>query len=146
MLPRQNGPGSRNQATVTETLMKATTFAMAVAVIIAPAVGFAHGQAPQAAHGGQVQEAHENWVELVVNTDQVMVYVLDEARKPIPASEVSGTATVAVGGKIFKVELVAAEGNSLRGKLPIPASGQTAATVSLKIAGNPASARFTIKR
>lgn len=104
--------------------------------------GFAHGQAPQAAHGGQLRDAHGNWIELVVSGDQVAVYVTDERGTPVPASQVSGTATVLIGGQPHKVQLTPAEGNELTGKLPVPASGNTAATVSLKIGGKPATARF----
>ncbi len=122
--------------------MKPTIFALAAALSFAPAAGFAHGQAPQAAHGGQVQDAHGSWVELVVNGDWVEIYVTDEHENPVPAAQVSGTATVLIGGQPHKVQLSPADGNELTGKLPIPASGKTVAMVSLKIAGKAATARF----
>ena len=71
------------------------------------------------------------------------LYVLDEAKKPVPASQVSGTVTVLADGKMHKVELSPAEGNSLQGELPVAPSGRVVATASLKISGKAVSARFT---
>lgn len=122
--------------------MKFPTLALAAALVLSPAAGFAHGQPPAAAHGGQVQDAHGSWVELVVRGDQVEVYVMDEHGGPVPAAQVSGTATVMVAGQPQKVQLSPAEGNELTGKLTTPASGKTVATVSLKIGGKAATARF----
>ena len=82
------------------------------------------------------------WLELVVRNKDVTLYVLDEAKKPVPASQVSGTVTVLADGKMHKVELSPAEGNSLHGELPVGLSGQVVATASLRIAGKAVSARF----
>lgn len=122
--------------------MKLSTVAFAFGLALAPAVAFAHGERPQAAHGGEIQDAQGVWVELVVKADVVTVYVLTEDNKPVPAAQMSGTATVLVDGKSHKVELSPAEANSLRGKLPVAAQGKVVATVSLKVGGKPASARF----
>jgi hypothetical protein len=67
---------------------------------------------------------------------------MDEHGGSVPASQVSGTATVMVGGQPQKVQLSPAEGNELKGKLATTASGKTVATVSLKISGKAATARF----
>ncbi len=91
-----------------------------------------------------MQEAHENWVELVVSGTQVKLYVLDEGRKPVPASQLSGSASVLMGGKIYKLELVPGADNDLEGPLPAAGPGVSAATVFLKIRGQAASARFAI--
>lgn len=124
-------------------MTKRSSVALWAALLLAPATALAHGEPPQSMHGGLIQEAHENWIELVVSGTQVKLYVMDEGKKPVPAAQVSGTASVLVGGKIYKVNLVPGAGNSLEGQLPIPASGASAATVSLKIGGQPVSARFT---
>ena len=115
---------------------------MVLAFAFAPVPGFAHGERPQAAHGGAVQEAAELWLELVVQGTDVQVYVLDEARRPVPAAQISGTATVLIEGKSYKVELSPAEANSVHGTLPVAATGRIVATVALKVGGKPASARF----
>lgn len=122
--------------------MKLLALALVAALAASSTAVFAHGPAPAAAHGGQVQDAHGSWVELVVRGDQVELYVMDEHGGPIAAARVSGTATVMVGGQPQKVQLSAAEGNELTGKLASPALGKTVATVSLKIGGKAATARF----
>lgn len=123
--------------------MRLTTTVMMLALALAPGAAFAHGEAPPATHGGTIQEAHEMWLELVVRDKEVTIYVLDEAKKPVPSAQVSGTVTVLAGGKMYKVALSPAEGNSLHGELPAPATGRVAATVSLKVDGKAMSARFT---
>src|SRR5690349_7195167 len=125
-----------------EISVKPTLLVIAVALVLAPAAGFAHGQAPQAAHGGRVQDAHGSWVEFVAKGDQVEIYVTDEHGDPIPASRISGMASVLIGGQPHKVQLVPAGGHVLTGKLPVPPPDNPVATVSLKIAGKPATARF----
>lgn len=130
--------------------MKPTTMALTAALVSMSTTSFAHGEPPRAVHGGQVQEASENWIELVLGADKLTLYVLDHSGRPIPASEVSGTTTVLLGGKVHKLELAPAAGNRLEAQLPVDAAGQVAgsvpATVSLKIAGKPASARFAITK
>ena len=122
--------------------MRLSAAPLILALALTPVYGFAHGEAPAAAHGGVVQEAGEMWLELVVNGDNVTVYVLNEGQKPMPAAQMSGTATVLVNGKGHKVELTPAEGNSLHGTLPVKATGRMVATVSIKAGGKTASARF----
>lgn len=123
--------------------MRLTASYLTLALALAPSAVFAHGEAPPASHGGLMQEAHEMWLELVVRNKDVMLYVLDEAKKPVSASQVSGTVTVLADGKMHKVELSPAEGNSLHGELPVASSGRVFATASLKISGKAVSARFT---
>lgn len=122
--------------------MRLVATALGLALAMAPVSGFAHGELPIASHGGVVQEAGEIYLELVVKGTDVVVYVLDEARKPVPGAQASGTATILVDGKSHKVELKPAEGNSLRGTLPVEATGKVVATVALKVGGKTASARF----
>lgn len=122
--------------------MKIPLALLVATLALAPAAAFAHGQPPAAAHGGQVQDAHGSWVELVVHGDQIELYVMDEHGDPVSAMLVSGTATVMVGGQPQKAQLSPAEGNELTGKLATPVSGKTVATVSLKIGGKAATARF----
>lgn len=116
-----------------------------VALALTPGAVSAHGEAPRAAHGGLIQEAQELWVELVVKGTDVAVYVVDEARKPVPATQISGTATVLVGGQSYKVELSASGGDGVLGRLPAPVTGNVVAVVALKVGGKAVSARFTSK-
>ncbi|EIZ84356.1 MULTISPECIES: hypothetical protein [Methylobacterium] len=125
--------------------MRLSAIPLILTLALAPTAGFAHGEAPHAAHGGLMQEAQELWVELVVKGADVAVYVTDEARKPVPATQVSGTATVLVGGQSYKVELSATGGDGVQGRLPAPVTGSVMATVALKVGGKAVSARFTSK-
>jgi hypothetical protein len=122
--------------------MRLAATALGLALVLVPVSGFAHGELPAASHGGLVQEAGEMYLELVVKGTDVTVYVLDQARKPVPGTQAAGTATVLVDGKSHKVELKAAEGNSLHAVLPVEATGRIVATVALKVGGRTASARF----
>jgi len=122
--------------------MKLAAIALGLAVTFVPVSGFAHGEPPPASHGGLMQEAGEMYLELVVKGADVTVYILDETRKPVPGTQATGIATVLVDGKSHKVDLKAAEGNSLHGILPVEATGRVVATVALKVGGRTASARF----
>ncbi len=122
--------------------MRLAATALGLALALVPISGFAHGELPMASHGGIMQEAGEMYLELVVKGTDVTVYMLDEARKPMPGAQATGTATILVDGKTHKVELKAAEGNSLHGTLPVEVGGKVVATVALKIGGKTESARF----
>lgn len=124
-------------------MMRRFAVPLLLALAMTPGAVSAHGEAPRAAHGGLVQEAQELWVELVVKGTDVAVYVVDEARKPVPATQISGTATVLVGGQSYKVELSASGGDGVHGRLPAPVTGSVVAVVALKVGGKPVSARFT---
>ena len=122
--------------------MKLIAASLMMALAIAPIPVLAHGEPPQPVHGGDMQDAQGFWVELVVKGSDVTVYVISEDHKPIPAQQISGTATVLISGKTYKVDLSSGEANSVYGKLPVPATGRLIATVALKVAGKSASARF----
>jgi tellurite resistance-related uncharacterized protein len=122
--------------------MKLVAATLMMALATAPIPVFAHGERPQPAHGGDMQDAQGVWVELLVRGSDVTVYVVSEDHKPIPAQQISGTATVLIDGKSYKVDLSPGEANSVQGKLPIPATGKLVATVALKVGGKSASARF----
>lgn len=122
--------------------MRLPTTLLTTALMLTPVLGRAHGAPPPPAHGGTMQEAKELWLELVVKENDVTVYVLDEARQPVPAAKISGSATVLVNGKSEKVDLTPSGENSVGGKLTAPAAGRIVATVSLAVNGKPVSARF----
>ena len=123
--------------------MKLTTFAAALGLLLAPVTAFAHGTPPTPAHGGQVAEdSAEHWVELVIGGDTLTVWVLDEGKKPVPAAQLGGKATVLVSGKPQAVVLAPGDANSLTGKLPAAATGKTTTVLSLTVSGKAAQARF----
>ena len=123
--------------------MKFHIAAAALGLLLSPVAGFAHGSAPAASHGGQVAEdSAEHWVELAISGDTLTVWVLDETKKPVPAAQLGGKATVLVGGKSQAVVLAPGEANSLTGKLPAAATGKTTTVLSLTVSGKTAQARF----
>jgi hypothetical protein len=123
--------------------MKLHILAAAVGLLLAPCAAFAHGTPPAPAHGGQVAEdSAEHWVELVISGDTLTVWVLDENRKPVPAAQLGGKATVLVSGKSQAVVLSPGDANSLTGKLPGAVAGKTTTVLSLTVSGKTAQARF----
>ena len=112
-----------------------------------PIAAFAHGTPPAAAHGGQVAEdSSENWVEVVIKGDRLDVYVLDEAKAPVPSAKLTGKATVLVGGKSQSVALAPGNANSLTGKLDPAAAGKVTAILSLSVGGKPTQARIAVQQ
>lgn len=121
---------------------------LSAALLTTVSVGaFAHGAPPAAAHGGQVAEdSGENWVELVIKGDQLAVYVLDEAKAPVPSAKLTGKATVLVAGKSQSVTLASGDANSLTGRLDPAATGKVTAVLSLSIAGKQSQARIAVQQ
>ena len=123
--------------------MRVSVIAATLALLLAPGAAFAHGAPPAPAHGGQVAEdSAEHWVELVISGDTLTVWVLDADKKPVPAAELGGKATVLVAGKSQAVALAPGDANSLTGKLPAAAEGKTTTVLSLTVSGKAAQARF----
>jgi len=114
---------------------------------MAPAGAFAHGTPPAAAHGGQVAEdSGENWVEVVIKGDRLAVYVVDEAKAPVPSAKLTGKATVLVGGKSQSVALAPGDANSLTGKLDPAATGKVTAVLMLTVGGKPTQSRIAVQQ
>ena len=122
-------------------------YLLAALLAAAPVAAFAHGTPPAPAHGGQVvEDSAENWVELVIKGDQLTVYVLDEAKAPVPSAKLTGKATVLVAGRSQQVALAPADANSLNGRLDAAATGKVTAVLSLAVAGKPTQARLTVQQ
>ena len=116
---------------------------VAVVLLAIPASSFAHGQPPAAQHGGQVVESSaEQWLELAIKADQLMVYVSNDANKPMDSASFSGKATVLAGGKSEVVALVPSGANSLTGRLAAPLAVKATVVVALVIGGKSSQARF----
>ena len=126
--------------------MKHIVFAALLAMLpmpTLPSTALAHGAAPAAQHGGIVAESSdEHWVELVLKGNQMIVYVNDQANKPVPSAGVGAKATVLVGGKAQQVVLVPADANALTTRLDPAATGKVTAVVTLTIGGKSAQVRF----
>ena len=117
---------------------------MAAMLVVPPLEAFSHGTPPAPSHGGLVAEdSAEDWLELVISGDQLTVYVMDEAKNPVPSTQLSGKATVLTGGKSQTVQLMSAEANSLIGKLDPAATGKVTTVLALDVGGKPTQARFS---
>ena len=117
--------------------------AFAALIVLIPVVAFAHGPAPAAQHGGTVAEtSDEHWVELVLNGNQMIVYVSSEANQPIPSARLGGKATVLVGGKSQIVTLMPAGANRLEAKLDPAATGKVTSVMTVSIDGKTTQVRF----
>lgn len=133
--------------------MKLTTLAACILLAAAPAAApvaalaqGGHGHTlPAPRYGGVVAESSgDHMVELVVRGDQVTAYVSDHDNRPLPSAQLGGKATVLVGGKRQEVPLAPGEGNSLAGKLAVPASGKVTVVLQLTVAGKPTTVRFAV--
>ena len=117
---------------------------MAAVLAVPTLAAFAHGAPPAPSHGGLVAEGSgEDWVELVISGDQLTVYVMDEAKNPVPSTKLSGKATVLTGGKSQTVQMMPGEANSLKGKLDPAATGKVTTVLVLAVSGKPTQARFS---
>lgn len=116
--------------------------ALTVAVVGGSQMAMADGML-MPAYGGQMVETPEGVrVEFAVREGAIRTWVRDHGDKPIPASNVSGKATLLVGSK--KVELpLQAEGETLVATGAISQAEKVTAILSLTVNGKPVSARFT---
>ena len=123
--------------------MKSHTATAAIGLLLAPGAALAHGTPPAAAHVGQVAAGSaEHRVELVISTDTLTVWVLDENKKPVPAAQLGGKATVLIAGKSQPVVLAPGNANSLTGTLPAEAADKITTVLSLTVSGKTTQARF----
>lgn len=121
----------------------------AVAMLsLLPAIALAHTDAyldtQRAPHGGQLRMAGPYHFELVVQADQLTLYVTDHAGAKIDTRGASGTATVLANKTKTVVRLAPTGDNTLRGAGRFAMTPDMKAVVSVTLAGQPAQqARFT---
>lgn len=118
-----------------------------VAALVLAAVG-GSGQAladgaMAPAYGGQMVETPEGIrVEFAVREGAIRAWVRDHGDKPIPATKISGKATLLIGSK--KVELpLKAEGDKLVAEGAVSQADKVTAILSLTVDGKLVSARFS---
>ncbi|MBI2235639.1 MAG: cytochrome c [Magnetospirillum sp.] len=118
----------------------------AVAALVLAAVG-GSGQAMadgalMPAYGGQMVETPEGLrVEFAVREGAVRAWVRDHGDKPIPASKVSGKATILAGSKKLDLPLKA-DGEALVAEGALAQADKVTAILSLTVDGKSVSARF----
>jgi len=95
--------------------------AAALAIGLALSAPLAAHEAAKGRHGGWRVDAGKYHTELLVDgSTNVVVFLSDEADKPIPAAGFKATAILVVGGKSQRIELTPAGDSKLVGTAPIP--------------------------
>lgn len=114
------------------------------AVLFAAMLGLAAPAWASDKHGGHEVQAGKFHVELTVKEREVMLYVRDQADKPVDAKSVKATATVLSGKDKATLELAPA-GEGLKGQAPFSVAKDAKVVVSFSVAGAKSEqARFSL--
>lgn len=116
-----------------------------------PAVAHGNAHAPHplgehdhhAPHGGLVRSVGEHHYELVVKPDRLLVYLMDDGMKQLPAAGKPGRALVQIPGKGRLDVLLSPAGDRFEGKAALHDVTSFVAVVSLEVEGKRQSARFS---
>jgi hypothetical protein len=128
-------------------IMRLTTFALrasaaAILIVTFGLTASAHDQ-PKGPNGGVVVDDAGHHVEFTAKPDQIVLYLLDEADKPLSSAKATGNLISLAGTKQTKLELVAMEPNLMVAKLDAPLAAATKLVVSIKLEdGHNVTARF----
>ena len=125
--------------------MRITHMIAAFALVAAPSLASAHDVA-NGPNGGQIVDDAGHHVEFTAKGDQIVLYLSDNADKPISSAKATGRAIVQDGGKQVIGELVASEPNVLSTKLAAPLSKGAKLAVTIKLGdGHDVKARFVAR-
>lgn len=95
--------------------MKVSTLLVAATLFAAPATAFADG-AKTGSHGGPRTDAGPYHAELVLQGNDVVLYVTDGTDKPVDVTGAKAEATILANRQTQKVALEPAGANALKGK------------------------------
>ena len=118
-----------------------------IALLIPTALAAHSGAGP---HGGQYADAGPYTIELIVQNDQIKVFVYnDKTEKPVNVKGAQATATCLLGQTKESVQLqpdpAEKEGNLLSGKMTLKSGPGMRVVVQLQMPGQPSqSARFSL--
>jgi hypothetical protein len=117
---------------------------MLSAAALAAGPAGAHGS-PVANHGGIVQAVGETWLELVVQGDQVALYLQDDG-DDVPSAAITGKITLVTAAGKTDFALKPAGGNKLEAKAPGAAkAGKVLALLTMADKKTRVSTTFEIK-
>jgi hypothetical protein len=125
--------------------MRFNSFVLAVSLAVSPLAANAHDMA-KGPNGGQVADDADHHVEFMTTDSQVVLFLSDNADKPIASAKSTGRVIIQSAAKQTTAELVAAEPNVLTAKLdePLPTGAKLA--ISIKLGdGHDVKARFVAK-
>ena len=121
------------------------SFILTCALLSFPALASAH-DVVKGPNGGQVVDDAGHHVEFTTKGDQIVLYLSDEADKPLSSAKAAGRVIVQDGGKQATAELVAVEPNVLSAKLAAPLSNGAKIAVTIKLGdGHDVKARFVAR-
>ena len=125
--------------------MKFPTLLVAAALFAAPATAFADG-AKTGTHGGPRTDAGPYHAELVLQGNDVVLYVTDGSDKPVDVTGAKAEATILVNKQTQKVALEPAGANALKGRAALGESHDSVKVVTaLTMPGQkPVQARFEV--
>jgi methionine-rich copper-binding protein CopC len=97
-------------------------------------------------NGGQVVDDGGHHVEFTTKDSQVVLYLTDNADKPLSSIKATGRVIVQVAGKQATADLVAAEPNQLIATLAGPLKAGAKLVISIKLSdGHDVKARFSMR-
>ena len=118
---------------------------LGAAVIAQPIPAFAHEEA-SGPNGGQVADVQGHHVEFTTKENEIVLFLSDEAGKPIASGGASGRAVILAGDKQVTAELAPASPNILSARLSSPLVSGAKIVVSAKLSdGHTLQARFVAK-
>lgn len=125
--------------------MKVSTLLVAATLFAAPATAFADG-AKTGSHGGPRTDAGPYHAELVLQGNDVVLYVTDGADKPVDVTGAKAEATILANRQTQKVALEPAGANALKGKASLGEAHDSVKVVTaLTMPGQkPVQARFEL--
>jgi hypothetical protein len=125
--------------------VKLAFVAAAVALLALPLAASAH-DVLNGPNGGQVVDDAGHHVEFVAKGGDIVLYLSDDADKPLSSAKATGRVVIQEGSSVFTVELASAEPNMLGSKLaaPLAAGSKLAVTITLGD-GHAVKARFVMR-
>ena len=126
-------------------IVAALALSLVLVLNIAPSFGAdKHDHAKVGANGGQVVDAGPYHLELVVNGQELTLYVLSEQNSKVSVDGAKASAIVMSGGAKTTIPFAPAGGNALKGTGTFQAKEDMRVLLSLTLAGKGAQqARFT---
>ncbi len=123
--------------------MKLSSLLIAAALSTTPAMAFAHGPSV-GPHGGPVADAGSYHAELVLQGNDIVLYVTDGSDKPVDVTGAKAEATILANKQTQKVTLEPAGANTLKGPANLSAThdGVKVVTALTMPGQKPVQARF----
>ena len=127
--------------------MRFAVITATLAYILSGSLVIAHeGHTAKGANGGQIADDAGHHVEFTTKDGQVVLFLTDEADKPMASDKSSGRMIIQDGSKQSNVELKPAAPNVLAAKLDGPLTPGAKLVVSIKMGdGHDVKARFVAK-